>query len=113
MKGFNQYKVCIEACLKCAAICNYCASACSKEKDAQHLAKCIQLNMECAAICYAAAELMSLGSKKIEEICRLCASMCDTCAEECGKHQHDHCRTCADYCIKCADECEVMFSKAA
>ena len=113
MTGFNQYIVCIEASLRCAAICNYCAASCAKEKDAHHMAKCIQLNMECAAICYAAAELMSLGSDKVQEICRICAIMCDACADECSKHDHDHCRECAEACRKCADECEVMMAPAA
>jgi hypothetical protein len=65
--------------------------------------------MECAAICYAAAQLMSLGSDKVKEMARLCALMCDTCAEECNKHLHEHCIECADACTKCADECEVLF----
>ena len=39
------------------------------------MAKCIQLDMECAAICYAAAQLMSLGSEKAKDICRICADI--------------------------------------
>ena len=62
MNGYHQYKNCIEACLRCAAICNHCASSCTKEPDVQMMSRCIQLDMECAAICYAAAQLMSLGS---------------------------------------------------
>jgi hypothetical protein len=72
------------------------------------LADCIQLNMECAAICYATAELMSLGSLHIKEISKLCAIMCDACADECSKHDDEHCRETADCCRKCADECEVV-----
>ncbi|MEO7045501.1 MAG: four-helix bundle copper-binding protein [Ferruginibacter sp.] len=108
MKAYHQYKLCIEACLKCAAICNHCASSCTKEEDVKMMAKCIQLTMECAAICYAAAKLMSLGSDKVKEICRLCAKMCDACAEECKNHQNEHCRECAEACTYCADECEIM-----
>ncbi|MEJ7678253.1 MAG: hypothetical protein WKG06_10415 [Segetibacter sp.] len=49
--------------MKCATICNHCASSCIQEEDVKMMAKCIHLDMECVAICYAAAQLMSLGSK--------------------------------------------------
>ena len=77
MKNYHDYKSCIEACLQCAAICNHCASSCTKEEDVKMMAGCIQLDMECAAICYAAAQLMSLGSSKAEELCRICADICE------------------------------------
>ena len=108
MTGYHQYKLCIEACLRCAAVCNHCAASCAKDEKANMMGRCIQLNMECAAICYAAAELMSVGSDKIKEICSLCAIMCDACAEECNKHENAHCRECAEICTKCADECEIV-----
>jgi hypothetical protein len=57
MKGYHQYRQCIEACLQCAAICNHCASSCTQEEDIKMMARCIQLDMECAAFCYAAAQL--------------------------------------------------------
>lgn len=109
MTAYQDYKLCIDACLACASTCNYCASSCTKEEDVKMMAKCIQTDMECAAICYAAAQLMSLGSDKSKEICRLCAEICDQCAAECEKHSHhDHCRECAEACKKCADECRKM-----
>ena len=81
------------------------------EEDVKMMARCIQLDMECAAICYASAQLMSLGSDKAKEICRICADICEACAAECEKHaQHgmDHCRECAEACRKCAEECRKM-----
>jgi len=108
MTSYHQYKVCIEACLRCAAICNHCASSCAHEEDANMRAQCIQLNMECAAVCYAAAELMSLGSDHIRDLCKLCAVICDACADECSKHNDDHCIETAEVCRKCADECEIV-----
>jgi len=68
MEGYHEYQSCIEACLKCAAICNHCASSCTKEQDIKMMARCIQLDMECAAICYASAQLMSLGSEQAKDI---------------------------------------------
>src|SRR3954466_12461194 len=87
MKNYLHYKVCIEACLNCAAICNHCASSCTQEQDVKMMARCIQLDMECAALCYAAAQLMSLGSSKAMDICRICADLCEACGTECGKHK--------------------------
>src|SRR6476646_2307494 len=79
MKGYHEYRSCIEACLRCAAVCNHCASSCTQERDVAMMARCIQLDMECAAICSAAAQLMSLGSVHAPEICGLCASACEAC----------------------------------
>lgn len=108
MKGYHTYKECIEACLKCAPICNHCASSCTQEPDVKMMAKCIQLDMECAAVCYTAAQLMSLGSEKAKEICGICADLCSACADECSKHETEHCKECAEACKQCADMCRNM-----
>jgi len=108
MNGYHQYKDCIEACLRCAALCHHCASSCTGEKDIAMMAGCIQLDMECAAICTAAAQLMSLGSSHASRLCIICADICDACAAECSKHDHEHCRECAQACKACADECRKM-----
>ena len=104
--NYNTYKDCINACLNCAAICHYCASADLKEDH--DLKRCVQLNMECAAICTAAAELMSLGSDQALSVCKLCAEICRKCAGECGKHPHVHCKMCAEACHACAVLCSSM-----
>lgn len=108
MTGYHTYKNCIEACLKCAAICNHCASSCTQEDDVKMMAKCIQLDMECAALCYASAQLMSLGSDHAKHICHHCAELCDACSNECGKHNNEHCKECSDACKQCALECRRM-----
>lgn len=108
MKGYHHYQTCIEACLRCAAVCNHCASACTQEEDVKMMAKCIQLDMECAVLCYAAAQLMSLGSDRAKEICAICASFCEQCGDECGRHHTTHCQECAAACKQCAEECRKM-----
>lgn len=72
------------------------------------MARCIQLDMECAAVCYSAAQLMSLGSGRAEDYCRMCAELCHECALECGKHDNEHCQECALACQECARECMQM-----
>ena len=108
MKGYHTYKNCIDACLHCAAICNHCASSCTQEEDVKMMARFIQLDMECAAICYASAQLMSLGSDKAQEICRICADICEQCGNECARHQTEHCQECSRACSRCAEECRQM-----
>ena len=108
MKNYHTYKSCIEACLKCAAICNHCASSCLQEDDVKMMSRCIQLDMECAAMCYLAAQLMSVGSEKTNEVCKICASMCDACSAECGHHKNEHCMECYNACKECAEECRKM-----
>jgi len=109
MAGYHTYKTCIEACLRCAAICNHCASSCLQEEDVKMMTRCIQLDMECAALCYAAAQVMSIGGENAEEICKICADGCFACAEECNKHAHNkHCQECAEACRLCAEECRKM-----
>ena len=70
MKNYHKYQSCIEACLKCAAVCNHCASSCKQEADIKMMAKCIQLDMECAAICYASVQLMSGAAKRQKSFAR-------------------------------------------
>ena len=72
------------------------------------MARCIQLDMECAAICNASAQLMSVGSDKAKEVCRVCSDICQACGDECGKHDTEHCRECAEACRACAEECRKM-----
>ena len=108
MEEHHIHEACIEACLRCAAICNHCASSCTREADVQMMAKCIRLDMECAAVCYAAGQLLSLGSSHAHEICRICAATCLECAEECANHDEPHCQLCAATCRACAEECNKM-----
>lgn len=108
MNGYHQYQNCIEACLRCAAVCNHCASAWLQEADVKKMAHCIQLDMECAAVCYAAAQVMSLGGQTARELCRLCAQICNACANECHQHQMEHCQECASACRSCAEACQKM-----
>lgn len=104
----QQFSSCIEACNACAAACDFCASSCLQENDVKMMARCIALDMDCAQICRTAAALMARNGEFVNEICALCAEVCDACADECGKHQAGHCQDCAQACRNCADECRRM-----
>jgi hypothetical protein len=113
MKGYHSYQSCVDTCLHCAAICNHCASACLQEDDVKMMARCIQLDMECAAVCYAAAQVMSIGGQTAEQLCQICADVCDACGAECAQHENDHCQECAKVCHQCAEECRHMAGATA
>jgi hypothetical protein len=108
MNGYHYYQSCIEACLRCTAVCHHCAKSCTQEDDVKMMSRCIQLDMECAAICTVTAQLMSLGSEKAKDISRLCAEICEACGKECGQHHTERCQECAKTCLRCAEECRRM-----
>lgn len=104
----QKFNACIEACNACAVACNHCAASCLHESDVKMMAPCIALDMDCAQICALAAAAMARGSQHSKAICALCAVICQSCADECGKHDMGHCKQCAAACAKCAEECRKM-----
>src|SRR2546425_3092271 len=91
----EHFQACIDACVHCAQECEHCGHACLSEADVAHLMECIQLDCDCAEMCWLAAGFMSRGSHFAVELCRVCAEICDACAAERAKHEHDHCQRCA------------------
>ena len=104
----QDYKSCIEACLKCASLCNYCASSCLQEDDVKMMVPRIELDMECAVLCYAAVQIMNIHGESVKQLCKLCAEICTLCAEECAQHDYKHCKECAAACLHCAEECRAI-----
>ncbi len=51
---------------------------------------------------------MSRESENIQEICNVCGTICEQCADECSMFQDNHCPTCSDTCRQCASECKNM-----
>lgn len=105
----EKFESCIAICYDCATECKHCENECLEEKDVKMLVRCIKLNSECNAICLFAAQMMSAGSEFANQICKICADICDACAEECAKHEHmQHCKDCAEVCRNCAQVCREM-----
>ena len=91
----------------CIAACNFCASACLQEEHVKMMATCISNNLDCAEVCRTTAVLLARNSKHGKHLLKECIELCDACAEECGKHQHDHCQACAQACRECAGACRA------
>jgi hypothetical protein len=104
----EDYKSCIEACIECAQACEHCATACLAERDVKMMVECIRLDRDCAEMCFGAAAFMSRDSRFAQQLCAVCAEVCDACGAECRKHKMDHCQECADACEGCAEECRHM-----
>ena len=107
-----KFNACIEACNACVVACNHCAACCLAEPDVKMMARCIALDMDCAQLCALAVSAMARGSQFAGAICATCAAACQTCGDECAKHQTDHCQECAKACLRCAEECRKMAAMA-
>ncbi len=77
MPNGHPHQSCIDACSKCAQICEECFNMCLQEVDVKARANCIKTLQDCAEICSTAACYMSRGSGSIKEICNVCATICD------------------------------------
>ena len=96
----------IEQLYFCEAACNYCHSGCQTEKDRDQLKKCMMMDEDCAGICRLTAISLERGSENAHMFMKLCAQICEMCAEECNRHSHhEHCKECAEACLKCAEAC--------
>jgi hypothetical protein len=103
-----KWHTCVDACMRCAEACEFCATSDLKEQDVKMMATCAQINRECASVCWTLASLMSMDSRFAKQYCNLCADICEAYARECERHRLDHCQNCGQTCRACADESRRM-----
>ncbi|HUG44910.1 MAG TPA: four-helix bundle copper-binding protein [Sphingomicrobium sp.] len=91
----------------CARMCVSCADACVAQDG--DMTQCIRTCLDCADVCEATGKLAvrRAGSNEavLTEMLELCARVCDFCASECERHEHEHCKLCALICRECASDC--------
>ena len=93
----------------CALFCASCADACLAEDG--DMRQPTRLALDCADICTATSRLTlrltgydkTLRRKMIE----LCIEACTLCAEEMDGHEHEHCKLCATMCRECVEDCRA------
>ena len=99
---------CIDACLKCSAVCTetvrHCLEMGGKHAEAQH----VTIMTDCAEICQTSANFMLRGSAAHVETCSTCAAICRACEDSCRQLGGERMVHCADECAKCAESCEAM-----
>ena len=95
--------------LYCSAICSSCVDACSGEE--MDMSRCIRLCSDCSDICTATYRVASRRTDENRSVIRamlaLCVKACETCAEECEKHDNPHCRRCAKMCRETARDAKA------
>ncbi len=67
------------------------------------MARCIARDIDCAAACQSRPARWRAAAARWAP-----ARICDECAAECAKHDHDHCQACAAACRRCAEVCRKM-----
>jgi len=87
----------------CARECEHCVyNVCLGDSEMDESGRgCI----DCAQICWTTASYASRGSKSLGEVTRICAHICNACADECEKFLDDDMQRCAEQCRRCAEEC--------
>lgn len=103
----------IQDLINCALACEACATACLAEKDVMMMTRCIELDRDCADTCFQAARLLMRDSEFVSQFLTATEEICQLCAEECKKHEHEHCKICADACEQCAEACRSNHGKLA
>lgn len=102
---------CIENCTECHNICvetlEYCISMGGNHVQAAHLKSL----MDCADTCTMSANLMLRNSTLHPQMCGVCATACERCAERCEQFSGNATmKECADICRRCAQSCKQMSS---
>lgn len=94
----------------CSAICASCADACLAEEG--DMKQCIRTCLDCSDICAAVTRvaLRRTGGNEtlIRDALGLAIQACETCAQECRKHDSDHCQRCAEMCRETAEDCRQV-----
>ena len=109
-KSTGRIDQCIKDCLSCYEACLSCISHClalgGKHSSVDH----IQAMMECSLICNTSATMMRMNSAFSNELCQMCAKICDVCEESCRTIDDTDrmMEKCADACAKCAESCRSM-----
>ncbi|WP_018922052.1 four-helix bundle copper-binding protein [Salsuginibacillus kocurii] len=90
------------ACIEAMHAANMCFNECLVDKDVKEMASCIRLCREVAELCSVTIHALERSSPFITAITEICAKACQTCADECQKHDAKHCLDCAKACYDCA-----------
>jgi hypothetical protein len=109
-----QLQACIQDCAECATICAQTAHHCL-QLGGDHASPDHQgLLHDCKQLCAVVVGFMSRASQHASEICRLCATICGQCADDCERIANGDTvmQQCIQTCRKCAQSCENMASAA-
>jgi hypothetical protein len=106
----------VDALQECIVACTVCADACVAEPDVAAMAECIRRDHDCIAVCRAAVEVISRWPADDASLTVLVLEAAERaaarCADECGRHEHDHCRECAERARRAESACRALIDEA-
>lgn len=102
----DRMATCIDNCFEATQASEWCADECIDEGP--EMARCIRLCRDVADLTTTHARFMARESGYSSELAETCAALCEECADECHRHDHEHCQVCADVLRECADSCRDM-----
>lgn len=97
----------MDNCFETSQAAEKCAQHCIEMGEADR-ARCIRLCRDVAELADLHARMMVRDSEYHEEIARVCADLCETCAEECENVGGKIPQACAEACRKSAESCRRM-----
>ena len=100
----SPYKSLIKIAIECAQHGDECIEL-FKTGDTS-LAKCADTVNEMIVMCRALARMATYQSTQTKAVAKVCMDVCQTCADECGKHSdtHPNCKACEQSCLECIEE---------
>jgi hypothetical protein len=105
----REMKSCIEACSNCYQTCLSMAMGHCLEQGGAHVEPVhFRLMLSCAEICQTSANLQLSASSFTTDMCQLCATVCDACADSCRRLEGME--DCVHACVACAASCRQMSS---
>ncbi|MGH9568542.1 MAG: four-helix bundle copper-binding protein, partial [Candidatus Angelobacter sp.] len=96
---------CYQTCLHEAM--THCLESGGKHMEPDHF----RLMMDCAEICQTSTNFMLSSSAFSNQVCGVCADICDACAKSC--EQISGMEDCAKVCRECAESCRQMAGSGA
>jgi len=106
--GSSMNKSLIKISNECAQHGDECVAHCIElfKTGDTTLAKCADTVNEMIVMCRALAKMATYESTELVAVAKVCMAVCQTCADECGKHAktHENCKACADSCLECIEE---------
>lgn len=96
----------IESCIACHLSCQETLAYHGDQMGGKQLSpQHIKRLMSCIEICQTTANLLTIRAPLIDQVCEICAHMCEQCATSCRAIDCDAMKKCADLCGRCAGAC--------
>jgi hypothetical protein len=105
---------CIQNCLDCYRACLATVPHCLN-RGGEHASQAhITILLECAELCQTSARLMLIQSTIHGDVCNVCATACERCADDCLRMGSGDAKmlNCAEVCNRCAKTCAGMAAMA-